>query len=170
MPNVFVAQDRINLEGLGDALLLSRVSAKNRQHALLEIQRANPGLNFDRIDPGTVVVVPSVEGLRARSTEDPIGVAADDQIQRLTDGLDSLTAAAEQGEGNRKAETTRQLAALDEFLATGVPHQMPELAQIADSARSTLKQDATAGRVQLESLRAARDTWLEQLVELRRLL
>ena len=76
MPNIFVAQDRINLEELGDALLLSRVSAKNRRHALLEIQRANPGLNFDRIDPGTVVVVPPVEGLKARSTEDPIGTAA----------------------------------------------------------------------------------------------
>ena len=97
MPNIFVAQDRINLEELGDALLLSRVSAKNRRHALLEIQRANPGLNFDRIDPGTVVVVPPVEGLKARSTEDPIGTAADDQIQRLTAGLDSLTAAAERG-------------------------------------------------------------------------
>jgi hypothetical protein len=170
MPNVFVAHDRIDLAGLGDALLLSRVSAKNREHALLEIQRANPGLNFDRIDPGTVVVVPPVEGLRARSTADPIGVAADDQIQRLIDGIDGLAVAAEQGEENRKAETVRQLAALDAILATGVPNQVPELAQIADSARSTLKQDATAGRVQLDSLHAARDSWLEQLAQLRGLL
>lgn len=167
MPNVFVAQSRINLQELGDALLLSRVSAKNRRQALLEIQRANPGLNFDRIDPGTVVVVPPVEGLKARSTEDPIGTAADDQIQRLTEGLDSLTAAAERGEENRTAEIERQFAALDAILATAVPAQVPELVQIADSARDTLKQDVRAGRVQLESLRAARETWLEQLTQLR---
>jgi hypothetical protein len=170
MPNVFVAQNRINLEELGDALLLSRLPAKKRQHALLEIQRANPGLDFDRIDPGTVVVVPPVEGLKARSAEDPIGATADEQIQRLTDGLDGLIAAAERGEVNRKAETQRHFAALDALLATGVPAQVPELAQIAESARDTLKQDVRAGRVQLDSLRAARETWLEQLTQLRGLL
>ena len=170
MPNVFVANEKITAAGLADALLKSKVTAKNRAAALVEIGRANPGLDLSAIRPGTVVVVPQLPGLKPTATADPAGNAADDQVARLTEGLTDLLAAAEAGEEQRKRDTDAALAALDAVLATGLAERIAPLAANAESARDALISDAEEGAQNLDALRAARDGWLAGLEKLRGLL
>ena len=90
MPKLFVVGDQKNLAELASVLLRARTSATARESALEAIRHANPSLDFDRIAPGTVVVVPPFGGAKDASSQDPLRRAADDLVTRVEEGVASL--------------------------------------------------------------------------------
>jgi hypothetical protein len=170
MPNMFVAAQATTLEDLAASLLRSRLSAPNRASALRAIQEANPGLDFTRIDAGTVVVVPPVAGVKNSAVKDPIGGAADGLIQLLTDGLDAFFAAVDAGESQRRVDAEQTLATLDSEAVSVVARDNQQLSANLESVRAALKDDNTVARQQHAALKQAREDWSGQLAQLRALL
>lgn len=166
MPNLFVVKDQKNLAELAPALLRPRTSATVRESALDAIRRANPGLDFDRITPGTVVLVPAVNGTRPRAPDDPVRQVADDLVARVRDGIESLLVSAEATEESRAAEKKEAQELFATALVKRLAAQFPDLSSNIDSVRATYRQDDVAAKKQLEDLRQSRELWAEDLAAL----
>lgn len=163
MSNLFVVRDQKNLAELAAALLRSRTSATLRESALDAIRRANPGLDFDHLAPGTVVVVPPVEGARAESKDDPVRPVAQDLVARLRDGVGSIVASAELSEEERLAEKKGIQELFGSSMVRRLAGDVPELAENIESVRATLKEDDKAAKRQLDELRRSQQLWGEDL-------
>jgi hypothetical protein len=170
MPKLFVVGDQKNLAELAPALLRARTSAAVRASALDAIRRANPSVDFDRITPGTVVVVPRFDGAKDGSSDDPVRRAADDLTARVEEGIGSLVAAAEAAEEQRGVEKKEAQELLGSAAIKRLASQLSELGANVDSIRATFKEDDAAARNQVGALRAAQEVWAEDLKTLRGLL
>lgn len=170
MPKLFVVGDQKNLAELAPALLRARTSAAARASALDAIRRANPSLDFDRITPGTVVVVPRFDGARDGSSDDPVRRAADELIARVEEGVGALVVAANSAEEQRGAEKKEAQDLLGSSVIKRLSGQVSGLAENVDSIRATFKDDDTTARKQLGGLSDAQQQWAEDLKTLRGLL
>jgi hypothetical protein len=170
MPKLFVVGDQKNLAELAPALLRSRTSAAVRESALDAVRRANPSLDFDRIAPGTVVVVPRFDGAKDASSEDPVRRAADDLITRVEEGVGTLAAAAEAAEEQRGVEKKAAQELFGSAAVKRLASQLPGLAANVDSVRATFKEDDAAAKKQVGGLGEAQQLWAEDLETLRGLL
>ncbi len=171
MPKLFVVGAQKNLAELMPALLKSRTSATVRATALDAIKRANPSLDLDRITPGTVVVVPAVEGIKpSLRADDPVDQVADDLAERVREGIGALVAATKAAGETHQLEWQEAQELLGSSLVQRLASQSQELAANVDSARATIKADASDGRRQLAELAEAADGWTAELDALRRLM
>ena len=171
MPNVFVVQEQQKLADLAPVLLRSRSSVRVRESFLDAVRRANPGLDFDRIEPGTVVLVPAVEGVKPSAVAaDPVRQVVGDLADRIGEGVSSLLVAAETAEEQRVLEKKETQELLASALVQRLSGQMPELASHIDSVRSTFKGDDVEARHQLTAVREAAEGWEADLEGLRSLL
>jgi hypothetical protein len=170
MPKLFVVGDQKNLAELAPSLLRARTSATVRESALDAVRRANPSLDFDRITPGTVVVVPHFDGAKDVSSQDPVHRAADDLIARVEEGIVTLVAAAEAAEEQRGVEKKEAQDLFGSAAVKRLAGQVPELAANVESVRATFKEDDAAARKQIGGLREAEPLWAEDLKTLRGLL
>src|SRR5690349_14540191 len=105
MTNVFVVRTEQNLTDLTGAILKARSSAATRQAAVAALRAANPSLDLDRIRPGTVVLVPALEGVRGSvAGADPVSDVGADLVQRVRSAVDGLAGGVEAAEEERQAE------------------------------------------------------------------
>ena len=171
MPNFFVVGAEKSLAELAPTLLRSRTSASVRESALEAIRRANPGLDFDRIEPGTVVLVPPEVAVRpAAADADPLRQAADGLVATVREGVKTLTAASEAAEEQRVQEAREMQKLLDSELVWRLSDQDPQLRANAESVLATLEQDDAETRRQLAGLQDAGEHWAADLDALRTLL
>jgi hypothetical protein len=170
MPKLFVVGDQRNLAELASALLRARAPAAVRASALDAIRRANPSLDFDRITPGTVVVVPRFDGARDGSSQDPVGRAADELIGRVEEGVAALVAAASAAEEQRGVEKKQAQELLGSAAIKRLSGQVSGLAENVESIRAAFKDDDATARKQLGGLAEAEQQWAEDLRTLRDLL
>ena len=171
MPNLFVVGDEKNLADLAPSLLRSRTSAAARASALEAIRRANPGLDFDRIQPGTVVLVPPEVAVRRPAADaDPVRQAADGLAGTVREGVKALAAASEAAEEQRALEQKAAQGLLGSRLLERLAAGNPELKANVASVRATLEADDAEARRQLGSLREAGEAWTAELDALRTLL
>jgi hypothetical protein len=171
MPNVFVVGPEKNLAELAPSLLRSRTSAAVRESALDAIRSANPSLDFDRLTPGTVVLVPPIDGVKpAAAAEDPLHQAADDLVARVRDGIEALVVAAEAAEEQRVLDKKEAQDLFGTALVKRLADQSAELAANIESVRATFRQDDVEARHQLDAVHEAADTWAADLESLRDLL
>ena len=170
MPKLFVVGDQKNLAELASVLLRARTSATTRESALEAIRHANPSLDFNRIAPGTVVVVPPFGGAKDASSQDPLRRAADDLITRVEEGVAALVAGTEAAEEQRGVEKKQAQDLLASAAVKRLAGQLPELATNVDSVRATFKEDDAAAKKQASSVREAEQLWAEDLKRLRGLL
>lgn len=169
MPNLFVVGTERSLADLADSVLLKRTAAATRATALDAIRAANPGLDLDRIDPGTVVVLPDVKGLRRVSAGEPVHDAAADLVTRVKEGIGGLLAAAEVAEEQRRTERHEAEDVVRDPVVKSLASQVPELAANLKSLRRSWEvEDAEAERAMV-SLRQAADGWVSDLETLSRL-
>jgi hypothetical protein len=169
MPNLFVVGTQKNLNELADDLISARTGAATRDAALRAIVKANPSLDFDRLQRGAVVVVPTVEGVK-RISEDPMTAAADDLVVRVRDGMQALAQAAEQAEAVRAQEKKETQDLFGSALVERISARVPELPINIESVRGTFKQDDVTARRALVDIRESLDTWAADLDILRGLL
>ena len=159
MPNLFVVGAEHNLEDLADAVLRKRTAAATRESALEAIRTANPGLDLDRIDPGTVVLLPAVKGVRPVTAGEPIHDTAGDLVARLKEGIGALLAAGEAAEEHRRLERQEAEKVFADPVLKKLSSQVPELVANLKSVRKSLDAEDAEAEQALESLRQAADGW-----------
>lgn len=170
MPNFFIVENQPDVAAVAARLLPTRASAALRRTAAEALRVANPTLDFERLRPGAVVVVPPEVGrLRRNAADDPAGDTADALIDEARAGLTALVAAAEAAEeqaaserkGTRELLDSREVARLsqDRLLAGNV-----------ESLREVLAQEEERSGERLEAVKQAVDGWEADLKALRGLL
>lgn len=130
--------------------MFTGISAKDRGKVTAALIKANPALEGqDRLDPGTVLVIPALAGVKAppslSSSEfsDPVGETADWVRRAVTDYATRLTL-----RHNEYQEQLKQQAALlkdREF--TAALRQRPDAAELVPGIQAGIKargKDATA--------------------------
>lgn len=177
MPQLVVVREQLDLDALTASLLTSRAGAARRAAAAAEIRRANPTLDLSRLAPGTVVVVPEVEGLRRDLTtaaaddaaDDAPAAAADHLVEQVSAGVAALLEEGKlaQARAERERDETRRLLdGPDVDRLRGVAG----LAETVDSLRGRLEEEQEESRRTQEVLEASAAAWARELEELRRLL
>lgn len=163
MPNLFVVGAERNLDALADVVLRKRTAVATRASALEAIRAANPGLDLDRIDPGTVVLLPDVKGVRPVAADEPVHDTAGDLVARMKDGIGELLAAGEAAEEQRRIERHEAEEVFGDPVVKKLSSQVPELVANLKSVRKSLEaEDAGAEQAQ-ESLRQSADDWAADL-------
>lgn len=169
MPNLFVVTDQKDVSAVARSVLTSRASAATRSAAVEAIRRANPQLDLESLQPGTVVIVPRVTGLKARA-EDPVGDVTGDLAERVREGLEALVSAAQAGEEQRVTEKKEAQEVLGSASVKRLAASSPELEENVASVRATFKQDDAEAKRQLAAMDAAAQRWAADLEALRGLL
>jgi hypothetical protein len=163
MPNLFVVGAERNLEALADTVLRRRIAAATRVSALEAIRAANPGLDLDRIDPGTVVLVPDVKGVRPVAAAEPVQDTARDLVARVKEGIDALLAAGDAAEEQRRLERQEAEEVFADPVMKKLSKQVPELVANLKSVRKSMEAEDAEAEQALESLRQSADGWAADL-------
>lgn len=167
---LFVVGDERSLDDLQSSLFKSRLSARVRTEALEALRRANPGLDLDHVDRGTVVFVPDTDAVRPKASDSPAGDAADERVAALAEALDALLQGAEDGEKARREEGDEARRVLDNDVVRKLAGRQKPLAENLKSVAAVLDADDADAHQQLVRAREAQAQWLEELQELRGLL
>lgn len=171
MPNLFVVTDQPDLTALAAHVLKSRISAGQRSTALEALTRANPHLDFERLTPGTVVVIPDdAPGLKGNVSNDPAGDAADDLVRRVAEGVSALVEGSELAERARREEQKEDGAIAQNPLVQRLAKEDKPLAANIEALLRSFEADDVAAKDQRAALRTAAAAWEEDLQALRSLL
>jgi hypothetical protein len=163
MPNLFVVGAESNLEALADSVLRKRTAVATRASALEAIRAANPGLDLDRIDPGTVVVLPPAKGVRPVAAGEPVHDTAVDLVARVKVGIDALLAASERAEEQRRLERQDAEGLFGDPLVKKLSSKAPLLAANLKAVRKSFEAEDAVAEEALESLRQSTDDWAADL-------
>jgi hypothetical protein len=163
MPNLFVVGAERNLEALADTVLRKRTAVATRESALEAIRAANPGLDLDRIDPGTVVLLPDVKGVRPVAAGEPVHDTTGDLVARVKEGVGALLAAAEGAEEQRRLERQEADEVFGDPAVKKLSSKVPELVANLKSVRKSLSGEDAEAEQGLESLRQSADGWATDL-------
>jgi hypothetical protein len=161
MPIIVVGKEK-NLAAVATRVLTARASKTAHADAIAALQAANPGIDHDRLQPGTVLVVPDVSGGRVRIDGAHQGSLADlaEQVKAALDELaDAVDAHAEQDAASRE-RTSRTIGAADLKRAAGRDPQLRT--RLAELGR-TVKADAKTASADTERIRTAVQDWAAAL-------
>ncbi len=170
MPNLFIVDNQRDAAAIAARLLPNRASAASRRLAVEALREANPTLDFDRLRPGAVVVVPPEVGrLRRNAADDPAGETADALIGEARAGLQALLAAAEAAEeqaaaardATRRLLDSRDLARLSADALLGAN---------MEALKGALAEEEEQSDERLTAVKEAVDGWQADLKALRGLL
>jgi hypothetical protein len=163
MPNLFVVGAERNLADLADTVLRKRTAAATRESALEAIRTANPGLDLDRIDAGTVVLLPDVKGVKPVAAGEPVHDTAGDLVARVKEGIGVLLGAGEVAEERRRLERHEAEEVFADPMVKKLSSKVPELAANLKSVRKSLTAEDAEAEQALESLRQSADGWAADL-------
>jgi hypothetical protein len=164
MPIVVVKQEK-TLAALTARLLKARTSKAAKERAAHAIREANPGLDLDRLRPGTVVVVPRLAEARDDSS-DLVVAALGPFFDHIRTELESLTdtarSALEADQDEREA--TASVLEADEVRAAA--QNDPVLAETLERLRSTLADDGDIAVDNTDNLLNGIEQWFSDLDDL----
>lgn len=165
MAKIVVVSDQPDLAALTDSLLRARTSKTLRARAAERIRAANPTVDLDRLRPGQVLVVPTLEGELVRAPE-PAAVPVEDAgavLQDLVEGASAvLTARAEDLKATRKVFGSAAVKRLAE--------QDADLREAIAAWQEGAAADERARTRESEAFRAAAADWAADLKALGTLL
>ncbi|MBA2695419.1 MAG: hypothetical protein H0U62_06145 [Actinobacteria bacterium] len=166
---LFVVKDQANLEELSRAVLRARPSRVVREAAAAAIRAANPTIDLDHLWPGTVLVIPTLEGARTNEA-DPTGAPAEEMRAAVGELLVALAAGHDQAAAEAEREREAALSVISSAEVRRLADSSPELRAAVDSWRETAKLDAATTKRQTAALKEAVEIWNQQLNELGRTL
>ena len=166
---VIVVNSRTDVQNLGTRL------AKDRTGTTFEaIEKLNPHVDFRRVEPGTVILVPDPPKAAADDEDDTdqsIQARAFGDLRKLvSDGLDASGARVRRGYDALAAEAKEVTAALKSAPVKPAIEADPELKQQVESAATVFKQDAADAKSAEQTLKSMKDRMDEELNALAKLL
>ncbi len=157
-----------------DVKILDTRLGKDRAGREFEaIEKLNPHVDFTRVEPGTVILVP--DPLPAAAGEDDTdrsiqGRAFDDLRELVSDGLEASSARVRRGFETLSTEARDVTAALKSAPMKRAIETDPELKAQVESAAAVFKQDAADAKSAEQTLKSMKDRIDEELNGLAKLL
>ena len=170
MARMFVVKDNANLEALRGTLLSARLSDAQATSALADLQALNPHVDFKKVAPGTVLLVPDAPSFKASSSDSVVADALGGLEQVVRSQL--AAAAKDQKSGAAvRAEQRSEVAAVQKAAAfRKVVDQDPELKeQLAQASRLAKDEEKEAAAAE-DALESATKGALAELAALAKLL
>jgi hypothetical protein len=172
MPVLIVGRET-TIGALQPRLFKGRVTDKVKDTAIAALRKANPGIDFERLTPGTVLELPKIPEIQAPSglsTGSVIGDSFSEIASRLGDAVqETETGAAEES----KSETARrrQLAkALKSKDVQAAAKRDPRLAEALTAAEAAMTAQIATDKANAASNKKAFRQWASDLDKLRGLL
>jgi hypothetical protein len=171
MPVIVVGAEK-NFAALRRRLFAGRVSRAAAQRVAEAIRLANPHVDLDRLQPGTVLTIPDLPEISAGADLSPADTTAapvEELREAISPLLEQLAAMAERREREDAAERKRlarsleapevqEAAARDDALARDLEEVRRAVAEEEDRAkarRAAVKQASAEWAAELEALKTA---------------
>ena len=166
---VIVVNSKTDVQTLGTRL------GKDRTGTTFEtIEKLNPHVDFTRVEPGTVILVPDPPKAAADAEDDTdqsIQARAFGDLRKLvSDGLDTSGARVRRGYDALAAEAMEVTAALKSAPVKRAIEADPELKAQVESAATVFKQDTADAKNAEQTLKSMKDRMDEELNALAKLL
>jgi len=165
MPAFIIGSER-NLTALTRAVVTDRVSPALSRRFADAVRAANPGVVFDRLEPGTVIDVPDVPGVPLRPsspTFDTGRFGSARVLEQVLAALGDVVTAAERASADAEQEREQTLAVLlsGELKESGrgAERTGPTIA----AAVKAIEEDRAMAARRAESLKAAHSEWAAEL-------
>lgn len=164
MPIVVVDQEKTVL-ALATRLLRARTPRAARERAVRAIREANPGLDLDRLRPGTILVVPRLKEARG-DADDVVADALAGYADRIRESLDTLAEAARGALGHDQAERdqTAEVFEAEEVRRAAGTDEM--LRATLERLRVSLEDDRDSASRRTDTLLAGIERWSTDLDDL----
>lgn len=166
---VVVGRER-NVGALADRLLTGRASKATTEDAIRTLREANPGLDLDKLRPGTVVVVPPLRGSRVE-TGDVVAPPLDALLDQIATAVKSFAESADAAlatdaaERDEAATVLRQLRTEPGWKESGNTGQ-----KLIETLTAELKSAGQDAQAKTDAIRPAVEQWLAGLDALRGLI
>jgi hypothetical protein len=166
---VLVVGSEANLAGLKGRLFSDKVSSGASEKVTTAIRAANPGVDFDKLEPGTVLTVPDLPGVSIRgdlSLDDGIAKAADAVLAQASEILAGLVETAVRQEREGEAERGELVKGMDDSGIREAADKVPGLADDLEQTRRAIGEEEGAAKDRVAALQNAQETWTKELAEL----
>ena len=171
MPVIIVGAEK-NLTALRPRLFAGKVPAATAREVAEAVKAANPHVDFDKLQPGTVVTVPP--GLPKVAVGD---VSLDDTSRQALAGLvvaggrslDELTATAKTRQRELANESKRLAKALDSTELEAAAKREPDVAAALKAVRGAIDEEDARAKERVAALEKARGEWNAELEALKNL-
>lgn len=167
---VFIVKKGSDLQAVGADLLRSGATDPARGEVAIErIRELNPHVDFERIEAGTVLLLPEAAEIRAGAGASVGGEAFDGFLGEVHVGLENSGDRIRQGfariEGDRKSVSAALRGAALKRVMAGDPTLKAQL----EAADAALREEVKRGAEAQETLAKAQEAALSELAGLKRL-
>ena len=170
---VLVVGSEKNVAAVRARVATGAVSGAAAKRIADAFRQANPGVDLDNLQPGTVLVVPDLPELKARgdiTLDDGVVKAADIALANATETLDGLVETATRQRKEAAAERRRVAKVIDAGELRETADRTPGLLADLEMARQALETDEVADKVHAAALKKAQAQWAADLKAFRELL
>ena len=164
---VVTNRDTPDLQALGARLFGAGTA---REGALQELQRLNPHVDFNRIEPGTVVLVPEQPGLRSGKSASVGGEAFEAFSEQARAALEATASRVRSGHEARLAQQKDVAAVLKSPALKRLLESDPDLKKERDAALQVFQEDLQAAKESESLLKALQGQSALELAGLGKLL
>jgi hypothetical protein len=173
MPVIVVGAEK-NLAGLKPRLFEGSVSAAATREVNEAIKAANPHVDVDKLEPGTILTVPddlpkvAIRGgisFDAPSKETVVGLA-----EQSRTALKDLVSVGKEAAKAATAERKQAAKALDDDALAAAARKDKSLAADLKAVRAALEEAETGAKARTDALGKAQAEWTAQLKALEKLL
>jgi hypothetical protein len=169
MPVLVVGSER-NFTALRPRLFAARVSSGAARELREAVAAANPEVDLDDLQSGTVLTIPDAPRLAVRGD-----LALDETPKRALEAvatagakaLEELVAAAQAAEREASAERKRLAAALDSGGFDGAMRKEAGLKADIEAVRSALEAEEASVKERAAAVKQAHSEWTEEIAALR---
>jgi hypothetical protein len=136
----------------------------------MAIRAANPGVNFDKLAPGTVLTVPDLPGVSVRgdlSLDDSIVKAGGAVLTQASEILGGLVETAVRQEREAALERQELMRGMEDPRVREAAGKVPGLADDLGQTRRAIEEEEGAARARLVAVKNAQETWLKELDSLK---
>lgn len=171
MPVLVVGTEK-NFTALRERLFAGRVSPAAARDVKEAVAEANPDVDLDDLQPGTVLTIPEAPRLSLRgelSLDETPKQALAAVASAGARALEELAAAAQAAERERSAERKRLGSALGSAEVDGAIRQDPDLKADVDATRAALEEEEARAKERTAALKQAQAEWTKEMASLREL-
>ena len=171
MPVLVVGSEQ-NFTALRPRLFAARVSSAAARELKEAVAAANPEVDLDDLQPGTVLTIPDAPRLSLRgelSLDETPKQALAAVASAGTRALEELAAAAQAAEREGSAERKRLGAALGSSEVEAAIRQDPDLKADVDATRAALDGEEADAKERAAALKRAQAEWTKEMASLREL-
>ena len=170
---VLVVGSEKNFAAVRARVATGTVSGAAAKRIAEAFRMANPGVDLDKLQPGTILVVPDLPELKARGNitlDDGVMKAADFALANATEALDGLVETAARQRREAGVERRRIAKAMDAGEVREIADRIPGLLEDLEMARRALEADEAVEKEHAAALKKAQGQWTEDLKAFRELL